>query len=59
MYDKAIQEFTQIITSDKDYANAYLALGIVYINKKMESEAVMLLERAIELGPKKKRLILF
>lgn len=50
-YDMAIQKFTQVITSDKDYANAYLALGIVYINKKMESEAVELLEMAVKLDP--------
>lgn len=54
-YDKAILEFTQIITDDKDYASAYLALGIVYINKKMEKEAVVLLEKAIELAPGNKK----
>ncbi len=54
-YDLAIEKFTAVITSDKDYANAYLALGIVYINKKMENEAVILLEKAIELEPGNKK----
>ena len=54
-YDKAIKEFTKVITNDKDYANAYLALGIVYINKKMDKEAVMLLKKAIELDPNNKK----
>lgn len=54
-YDKAIRKFTQVITDDKDYANAYLALGIVYINKKMGSEAGELLEKAIELNPMNKK----
>ena len=54
-YDQAIQIFTQVITDDKDYANAYLALGIVYINKKMELEAVELLEQAIKLDPSNKK----
>ena len=35
-YDAAIEKFTKVITKDQDYANAYMALGIVYINKKME-----------------------
>lgn len=53
-YDKAIQEFTSVITNDKDYANAYLGLGIVYVQKKMNREAVELLKKAIELNPKEK-----
>ncbi|MBN2406108.1 MAG: tetratricopeptide repeat protein [Elusimicrobia bacterium] len=54
-YDLAIQKFTEIITENKDYANAYMALGIVYINKKMPEEAVQLLEKAAELDPSNKR----
>jgi len=53
-YDKAIQEFTSVITNDKDYADAYLALGIVYVQKKMDREAVELLKKATELNPKEK-----
>ena len=50
-YDSAIREFTRVITEDTDYADAYLSLAIVYINKKMEFEAVSLLQKAIELDP--------
>jgi len=51
-YDKAIKEFTQVITNDKDYANAYLGLGIVYVHKKMNREDIELLKKAIELDTK-------
>ncbi|MFN3966463.1 MAG: tetratricopeptide repeat protein [Endomicrobiia bacterium] len=53
-YDKAIKEFTQVITKDKNYSEAYLGLGIVYIHKGMDKEAVELLKKAIELDPNKK-----
>ena len=38
-----------------NYANAYLALGIVYINKQMVNEAAELLEKAVELDPINKK----
>lgn len=53
-YDKAIQEFTRVITSDKNYDSAYLALGVVYAHKKMDREAAELLKKAIELEPKER-----
>ncbi len=54
-YDRAIREFTRVITEDREYADAYFSLAIAYINKKMEFEAVSLLQKAIELDPDNSR----
>jgi len=53
-YDKAIKEFTKVITNDRNYSDAYLGLGVVYVHKGMNREAVELLKKAIELDPNKK-----
>jgi tetratricopeptide (TPR) repeat protein len=50
-YDRAIREFSRVITEDQDYAGAYLALAIVYVNKKMDVEAIELLKKSIDLDP--------
>ncbi len=52
-YDKAIEEFMQVIAIDRNYSDAYLGLGIVYVHKGMDKEAVELLKKAIELDPNK------
>ena len=54
-YERAIREFSRVITEDSEYADAYLSLAIVYINKKMEFEAVRLLQKAIELDPNREQ----
>ncbi|MBM4054924.1 MAG: tetratricopeptide repeat protein [Planctomycetes bacterium] len=51
-YDKAIEQWENAVSLDKNNLNAYLCLGIVYNQENMSENAIVILKRAITINPK-------
>jgi len=50
-YQRAIEEFNQVISIDSEYVDAYCGIGIAYLNQKKYKEAIEAFEKAIVLDP--------
>ncbi len=50
-YDEAIQLFTEITTTNPDFANAYTNLGLLHRHKANKDEARQAFNKAISLNP--------
>lgn len=51
-YDKAIEQWENAVSLNKNNLNAYLCLGIVYNQENMSENAIVILKRAITINPK-------
>jgi len=50
-YNKAIEQWENAVSLNKNNFNAYLCLGILYNKRNMTENAILILKRAIDLNP--------
>lgn len=49
-YDLALQQFQQVLEFDSNFARAHTRSGLVYLEKKMYSEAISELQKGVDLS---------